>query len=214
MMRRRIISQFKRSEGEISTLAIQRQIRLVPNDDRVSDRAPSFRVMLGWHHIGDAWERTSHSEPPREYLRLRIDDPFHPISAMLFPEAERVLTIQEAAALLKVHPNTIRSLLAKKRIPAARVGRQLALLASRACRLDSHGLSCSRTDAVECPNKGGIMALYKRAGTYYLKLTAPDGTLLRRSTGTTDRQKALEYHDKLKARLWDLARLKQKPKRT
>lgn len=67
MMRRRIIGRFKRSkqggwEGEISTLAIQRQIRLVPNDDRASDRAPSFRVMLGWHQIGDAWERTSHSE--------------------------------------------------------------------------------------------------------------------------------------------------------
>ncbi len=58
------------------------------------------------------------------------------------------------------------------------------------------------------------MALYKRAGTYYLKFTAPDGTLIRRTTGTTDRQKALEYHDKLKAELWDLAKLKQKPKRT
>lgn len=58
------------------------------------------------------------------------------------------------------------------------------------------------------------MALWKRAGRYYVKLTAPDGTLLRRSTGTSDRQKAEEYHDKLKAQLWDLARLKQKPKRT
>ncbi len=58
------------------------------------------------------------------------------------------------------------------------------------------------------------MALWKRAGKYYVKLTAPDGTLLRRSTGTTDRTKAEEYHDKLKAQLWDLARLKQKPKRT
>lgn len=58
------------------------------------------------------------------------------------------------------------------------------------------------------------MALWKRAGIYYVKLTAPDGTLLRRTTGTTDRTKAEEYHDKLKAELWDLARLKQKPKRT
>jgi integrase len=58
------------------------------------------------------------------------------------------------------------------------------------------------------------MALWKRASTYYVKLTAPDGTLIRRTTGTSDRQKALEYHDKLKAELWDLARLKQKPKRT
>jgi len=58
------------------------------------------------------------------------------------------------------------------------------------------------------------MALWKRADIYYVKLTAPDGTLLRRSTGTTDRTKAQEYHDRLKAQLWDLARLKQKPKRT
>ncbi|WP_246543299.1 tyrosine-type recombinase/integrase [Novosphingobium profundi] len=58
------------------------------------------------------------------------------------------------------------------------------------------------------------MALWKRADIYYVKLTAPDGTLLRHSTGTTDRKKAQEYHDKLKAQLWDLAKLKQKPKRT
>jgi len=58
------------------------------------------------------------------------------------------------------------------------------------------------------------MALWNRAGTYYVKLTAPDGTLIRRSTGTSDRKKAQEHHDKLKAELWDIARLKQKPKRT
>lgn len=58
------------------------------------------------------------------------------------------------------------------------------------------------------------MALYRRADIYYVKLTAPDGTGLRRSTGTTDRAKAEEYHDRLKAELWDLARLKRKPRRT
>ena len=58
------------------------------------------------------------------------------------------------------------------------------------------------------------MALWKRAGIYYVKLTAPDGTLLRRTTRTSDRQKAEEYHDRLKAQLWDLAYLKKKPKRT
>lgn len=58
------------------------------------------------------------------------------------------------------------------------------------------------------------MALWKRAGIYYVKLTAPDGTLLRRSLGTTDRKKAEEAHDRLKAQLWDLAHLKKKPKRT
>ncbi|TPG21750.1 site-specific integrase [Sphingomonas koreensis] len=58
------------------------------------------------------------------------------------------------------------------------------------------------------------MALWKRADIYYVNIAAPDGTRLRRSTGTTDRKKAEEYHDKLKAQLWDLARLKLKPKRT
>ena len=43
------------------------------------------------------------------------------------------------------------------------------------------------------------MALWKRAGIFNLDITAPDGTRIRRSTGTTDREKAKEYHDKLKA---------------
>lgn len=58
------------------------------------------------------------------------------------------------------------------------------------------------------------MALWNRAGIYYVKLTAPDGTLLRRSARTSDRRKAQEYHDRLKAELWDLAYLGKKPKRT
>jgi integrase len=58
------------------------------------------------------------------------------------------------------------------------------------------------------------MALWNRAGIFYVKLTAPDGTLLRRSTGTSDRKTAEEYHDKLKAQLWDIARLGRKPQRT
>ncbi|MEO8455581.1 MAG: site-specific integrase [Sphingomicrobium sp.] len=58
------------------------------------------------------------------------------------------------------------------------------------------------------------MALYRRAGTYYVKLSSPDGTLVRRSARTTDRRKAEEVHDRLKAQLWDLAYLKRKPKRT
>ena len=58
------------------------------------------------------------------------------------------------------------------------------------------------------------MALWKRANTYFVDITDPDGSRIRHSTGTTDREKAKEYHDKLKAQLWDLTRLKQKPKRT
>lgn len=58
------------------------------------------------------------------------------------------------------------------------------------------------------------MALYRRAGIYYIKLTSPDGSLIRRSARTQDRRKAEEFHDRLKTELWDLAYLKRKPKRT
>jgi uncharacterized protein (DUF736 family) len=93
MMRRRIIGRFKRSkqggwEGEIQTLTIQRKVRLMPNDNRVADSDPAFRVMLGWQAIGDAWERQSRADPSRDYWRVLIDDPLCPISAALFPDDE------------------------------------------------------------------------------------------------------------------------------
>lgn len=94
MRRRRVIGRFKRSkqggwEGEIETLTIpKRRIQLVPNDNRVSDNAPPFLVMLGRHEIGEAWERQSQSDPPRAYLRVRMFDPFGSISALLFPDSE------------------------------------------------------------------------------------------------------------------------------
>lgn len=89
MIRRRTIGRFKRSkdggwEGEINTLSIQRKIRLVPNDDRMSESAPAFRVMLGREAMGEAWEKKSRSDPPRDYLRVRIDDLPGSLSAVLF----------------------------------------------------------------------------------------------------------------------------------
>lgn len=58
------------------------------------------------------------------------------------------------------------------------------------------------------------MALYDRGGVWYVKVTSPDGKLIRHSTGTSDRAKAEEYHDKLKAKLWDVKKLGEKPRRT
>lgn len=63
---------------------------MVPNDDRVNAASPAFRVMLGWQRIGDAWERRSLGEPPRDYLRIFINDPIYPFSAALFPDDEGV----------------------------------------------------------------------------------------------------------------------------
>jgi len=77
-------------DGHIKTLTIDRNVRLVPNDERMSDTAPAFRLMLGWQKIGDAWEERSKGDNPRDYLRVWIEDPSfaHPRIAALLPDAE------------------------------------------------------------------------------------------------------------------------------
>lgn len=60
------------------------------------------------------------------------------------------------------------------------------------------------------------MSLFKRKDSPYwwVKLTPRSGPPIQRSTGTTDKVAAQEYHDKLKAALWDQERLGIKPKRS
>ncbi len=58
------------------------------------------------------------------------------------------------------------------------------------------------------------MALYKRGITWWISFTAPGGKRIRRSAGTTDKQQAQEFHDKLKAEYWRIHKLGEKPRRT
>ncbi len=60
------------------------------------------------------------------------------------------------------------------------------------------------------------MSLYKREDSpnWWIKLTRRNRRPLQQSTGTTDKAKAQELHDKLKASLWDQERLGIKPKRS
>ena len=76
-----------RSIGSIRTLTIDAKVRLVPNDNRENENAPAFRVLVGQSRIGDAWAARSSGENPKDYLRVRIDDPslYEPINAALFP---------------------------------------------------------------------------------------------------------------------------------
>jgi uncharacterized protein (DUF736 family) len=73
--------------GFIRTLTIDVKVRLVPNDDRNRDNAPDFRIFVGNCRIGDAWEATSQGENPKDYLKIRLDDPClpKPIIAAMFP---------------------------------------------------------------------------------------------------------------------------------
>lgn len=58
------------------------------------------------------------------------------------------------------------------------------------------------------------MSLHKRNGVWHIYITRPDGTRIRRSAGTTDKQEAQQYHDKLKFEMWAEKKLQQKPRRT
>ena len=57
------------------------------------------------------------------------------------------------------------------------------------------------------------MSLYKRkdSSVYWVKLHH-SGKIVQRSTGTADKVKAQEYHDRLKASLWEQERLGTKPR--
>jgi integrase len=58
------------------------------------------------------------------------------------------------------------------------------------------------------------MSLYKRGNNWWVRVTAPNGTRIRRSTGTKDKKLAQEYHDRLKVDLWQVHKLGYKPKHT
>jgi uncharacterized protein (DUF736 family) len=72
--------------GTIRTLTIDAKVRLVPNDDRTSKKAPAFRVFVGSSRIGEAWEAKTGGISPKDYLRVKLDDPMlsEPINAALF----------------------------------------------------------------------------------------------------------------------------------
>jgi len=72
--------------GAIHTLTINTKVRLVPNDNRDNENAPVFRVFVGQSRVGDAWAARSGGDNPKDYLRVRLDDPGlpEPLSAALF----------------------------------------------------------------------------------------------------------------------------------
>src|SRR3989338_2137601 len=57
------------------------------------------------------------------------------------------------------------------------------------------------------------MALYKRNKIYWVDINH-NGERLQRSTGTSDKMAAQQFHDKIKAELWHQTRLGDKPQKT
>ncbi len=58
------------------------------------------------------------------------------------------------------------------------------------------------------------MSLYRRSTVWWVRFTTPGGERVRRSTGTTNKEQAQEYHDRLKAEIWKTQQLGRKPRRT
>ena len=85
------IGSFKKSgtdyTGSITTLSVQaKNVRIVPEENRSNDNAPSHRVFVGQAEIGAAW--TKRSNEGRDYLGVKLDDPSFtaPIYANLFDD--------------------------------------------------------------------------------------------------------------------------------
>lgn len=71
--------------GEISTLNVQtKNIKIVPEQTRNNEIAPTHRVFLGKSENGAAW--TKKSAENKDYLSIKFDDPslIAPIYADLF----------------------------------------------------------------------------------------------------------------------------------
>ncbi|PTN12453.1 site-specific recombinase XerD [Nitrosomonas aestuarii] len=58
------------------------------------------------------------------------------------------------------------------------------------------------------------MSLFKRGKTWWIRFTAPSGERIRCSAATEDKTQAQEFHDKLKAEAWRIAKVGEKPKYT
>ena len=87
------IGSFKKSgndyTGSITTLSLQaKTVRIVPEEARANDNAPSHRVFIGKVEVGAAWAKRSNEG--RDYLGLKLDDPSFnaPIFANLFNDED------------------------------------------------------------------------------------------------------------------------------
>jgi uncharacterized protein (DUF736 family) len=89
-----IIGTFKKVgtngyEGDFAMLALQvKGVRIVAEQNRTKDDAPSHRIFVGRAEIGAAWTKTS--EKQEEYLSLKLDDPSFtaPVYANLIKDKE------------------------------------------------------------------------------------------------------------------------------
>jgi uncharacterized protein (DUF736 family) len=77
-------------EGWLRTLTIHAKLRIVPNDDRTSERAPDFKVFAGRAEVGAVWRQACWKPGELGRLAVKLTDPAFPdgLSMSLFEEAD------------------------------------------------------------------------------------------------------------------------------
>jgi uncharacterized protein (DUF736 family) len=69
-------------KGSIITLSVQaKNVRIIPETSRTTDKAPTHRVFIGDVEVGAGWAKTTNDD--RHYLSLKLDDPT--FTAPIFP---------------------------------------------------------------------------------------------------------------------------------
>ena len=88
-----VIGNFKADKdgysGSIRTLTLNAKVRIIANDQKQSQGAPDFRVLVGVMEIGAAWRKSS-ADDQSSYLSVRLDDPsfVEPIRAALLEKSD------------------------------------------------------------------------------------------------------------------------------
>ena len=112
-----------------------------------------------------------------------------------------VLTLEEAAQLLRVHPETVRR-------HAIVLG---GIKVGRVWRFARERLQSGR--ALRSRHRRQTMAIRKRGNTWWIHFTTPSGQRVRQSAQTADKRAAQELHDKLRSESWRAGRLGEIPGR-
>lgn len=104
-------------------------------------------------------------------------------------------------------PETPQHRLSARRIPC------LACLAIHPCRIIE---TAQQSNPINAAGSGATMPIRKnkQSGIRWVDIRPPSGPRIRRSVGTTSKQAAQEYHDKLKAELWRIDKLGETPSYT
>ncbi len=123
------------------------------------------------------------------------------------------LTLQQAAALLKIHPVTLQDKARTGVIPGAKIGKcwvfvEVDLLDYIRSQYPRRALQGEHERNITCHSSNAKTRLF---GGSNLPTTEAEYS---KALGLRTKQKPSEYHDKLRASLWDQARLGVRPSHT